>query len=944
MRYFTTFHLIQIHLILNMVAEVVICTGDGTSSKDSNPGTILGKAMAHATKLTDTNYTVWYAGILTVLVGFSGDPYEKLMKVLEVMKKHMQHSLTIIESKIVQEVLGKGIPEIATSKSSEEYQSMDKTVFQAVFATVSDSMEALKENLSTDLLFKGIAAVKYIHDNYGPGCGSMQVGKTMDMFTEKQKDSETAQQFGTRLSNMNASLTDKIQESMLKQIYLRGMLSHDCRKFCIRELSSNATMTFLQLINKANEFTVQDRMVNNIDGFNAPVRRNQNGNNNNRNINNRNNNNNRNWGGNNNRNNNNRFQGDCDFCKRPGHTWRQCFLLLVTGRPNNANHERMNARRDELLAQCQPVERQQYEDFMRRNNNNPGQNNVQAAQAGAELAFPNVIDGKMALAGPTIAQTVAQVFNFRQAMRLSIKLFKVVIALGMSCGGLIILLSVLMQATPSDAAVTPIQLKLPAHISLSHGVEAGQAIDAFPCSAVPARGMPWDSCAGLWLFNTTEPFHTWDKFPKSYRVNGAVGDACSQGTGRASVGFDDGSTITWFDNVFGVYVPQLAEPLAGATWSIANLGISTIMAPEGTFIRLPNGSVIPLSLEGNVTRCKHIILGRNAQPLRTPVPLLASPLAPFCDQTRRGQVSAKASNVVDATRGVPAEARGELLFKSWTRKCCGLAPESLARLSEATVGCPCPSQVPKQYKDLKWNSSAIAGKLRASSHPAEGHIKPKAFREYIATDFLEFKIGKRKFHGQAFIDYKVGLADMRCTPSRSEAPRGLLHFLNWTDPYTDGHTTVYCQMDRAAEHMSKEMKRVAIYSNVVTVLTAPYEHEQQGKVERFNQTIQRMVITVRHDSNIPDFLVVYAIDFCVYVYNRVPVESLDWKTRWEAATGQKPDVRGWHRFGCLCRVLKPLETRLHKFDTHAEDCVYLGRCPLGNGIRFYHLKKEVYES
>ena len=134
-------------------------------------------------------------------------------------------------------------------------------------------------------------------------------------------------------------------------------------------------------------------------------------------------------------------------------------------------------------------------------------------------------------------------------------------------------------------------------------------------------------------------------------MNGAVGDACSQGTGRASVGFDDGSTITWFDNVFGVYVPQLAEPLAGATWSIANLGISTIMAPEGTFIRLPNGSVIPLSLEGNVTRCKHIILGRNAQPLRTPVPLLASPLAPFCDQTRRGQVSAKASNVVDATRG-----------------------------------------------------------------------------------------------------------------------------------------------------------------------------------------------------------------------------------------------------------------------------------------------------
>ena len=101
-----------------------------------------------------------------------------------------------------------------------------------------------------------------------------------------------------------------------------------------------------------------------------------------------------------------------------------------------------------------------------------------------------------------------------------------------------------------------------------------------------------------------------------------------------------------------------------------------------------------------------------------------------------------------------------------------------------------------------------------------------------------------------------------------------------------------------------------------------------------------MVTVIRHDSNIPDFLIVYAIEFAVFVYNRVPVEALDWITRWEKATGAKPDVSRLQRFGCLCRVLKPLELRKHKFDAYTEDCCYLGPCPLGKGTRFVRLSNS----
>ena len=44
--------------------------------------------------------------------------------------------------------------------------------------------------------------------------------------------------------------------------------------------------------------------------------------------------------------------------------------------------------------------------------------------------------------------------------------------------------------------------------------------------------------------------------------------------------------------------------------------------------------------------------------------------------------------------------------------------------------------------------------------------------------------------------------------------------------------------------------------------------------------------------------------------------------RFEVRTGRKPDVRYICRFGCLCKVLLPLELRKHKFDAYTEDYVY----------------------
>ena len=103
----------------------------------------------------------------------------------------------------------------------------------------------------------------------------------------------------------------------------------------------------------------------------------------------------------------------------------------------------------------------------------------------------------------------------------------------------------------------------------------------------------------------------------------------------------------------------------------------------------------------------------------------------------------------------------------------------------------------------------------------------------------------------------------------------MLAFLNRTDRYVDGSTVVVVQHDNEKTFLAKHFQNVAIYSGVVSFTTSPYEHQQNGRIERFNQTIQRMVTTAMHDSNAPESVVAYCIMHCVHVYDVVPVEALE---------------------------------------------------------------------
>ena len=240
----------------------------------------------------------------------------------------------------------------------------------------------------------------------------------------------------------------------------------------------------------------------------------------------------------------------------------------------------------------------------------------------------------------------------------------------------------------------------------------------------------------------------------------------------------------------------------------------------------------------------------------------------------------------------------------------------------------------------------MAGKIRASSHSP---IEPEAkrFRQIVGMDYLEFTVNGKKFHGHGFIDYYSTSAEMYIHRTRDarHSAQGLLQYLNSTEEFVDAgeSTCVKLVHDMAKEFLAKSFKKVAVYSQTVTFTSSPYMHQHNPHVERFNQTIQRMVTVAMHDSNAPEIVIPHCIEHCLMVYDVVPVKRLGWKSRYEMRTGRKPDVRYLYQFGILCRVLKPLEKRQHKFDTYSEDCVFLCNVRDGRGVKFLRLSnKTVY--
>ena len=120
--------------------------------------------------------------------------------------------------------------------------------------------------------------------------------------------------------------------------------------------------------------------------------------------------------------------------------------------------------------------------------------------------------------------------------------------------------------------------------------------------------------------------------------------------------------------------------------------------------------------------------------------------------------------------------------------------------------------------------------------------------------------------------------------------------------------------------------------------TVPHTPQQNGRAERFNQTLLEKAEAMRHHACLPNIFWQDAVETALHIYNRQPMRRHQWKTPVELFYGKqddKPDVSYFRVFGCRAYVFIPPEQRANKLAPKAEEMIFIGYEPNTKGWHFW---------
>jgi hypothetical protein len=104
--------------------------------------------------------------------------------------------------------------------------------------------------------------------------------------------------------------------------------------------------------------------------------------------------------------------------------------------------------------------------------------------------------------------------------------------------------------------------------------------------------------------------------------------------------------------------------------------------------------------------------------------------------------------------------------------------------------------------------------------------------------------------------------------------------------------------------------------------SSPYTPQQNGVVERKNQTLVEMARTMLDEHRTPRKFWAEAINTACYVSNRIFLRAFLHKTSYELWFERQPRVDHLRVFGCRCFVLK--DGKLDKFESRSSDGILFG--------------------
>ena len=162
-----------------------------------------------------------------------------------------------------------------------------------------------------------------------------------------------------------------------------------------------------------------------------------------------------------------------------------------------------------------------------------------------------------------------------------------------------------------------------------------------------------------------------------------------------------------------------------------------------------------------------------------------------------------------------------------------------------------------------------------------------------------------------------------------------------------GKKMVTLRTDRGGEFAAMDFVDYCAQLGVRRQLTAPYTPQQNGVVERRNQSVVGTARSMMKAKDLPGMFWGEAVSTAVYLLNRSSSKAIGGKTPYQLWNGVTPAVEHLRTFGCIAHV-KVNTPHLKKLDDRSRRMVFVGYEPGSKAYRVYdpttrrlHISRDV---
>uniref|UniRef100_A0ACD5U8P7 Uncharacterized protein n=1 Tax=Avena sativa TaxID=4498 RepID=A0ACD5U8P7_AVESA len=241
--------------------------------------------------------------------------------------------------------------------------------------------------------------------------------------------------------------------------------------------------------------------------------------------------------------------------------------------------------------------------------------------------------------------------------------------------------------------------------------------------------------------------------------------------------------------------------------------------------------------------------------------------------------------------------------------------------------------------------ACIAGKHRRASFPAVAKYRAAEPLELVHADLCgpitPATIGGKRYF-LLMVDNHSRYMWLTLLKTKGEAAAAIRRFQAEAQKESKRPLRVL-RTDRGGEFTATEFADWCSAHDITRHLTAPYSPQQNGVVERRNQTIVGATRCMLKAMNVPAEFWGEAATAAVFILNRSMTKSLEGKTPYAGWHGSKPAVHYLRVFGCTAYA-KETRPGLKKLDDRSHPMVMLGYEPGSKAYRLFDPVKKLHVS